>query len=812
MNNKNRNEAQTRLDLIDPALKDAGWSVIDESRIKVEEIAPGRLIGGGKRAASMSCDYVLVYRGGKLAALEAKQESAHVTEGLGQAKEYAQRLQTPFAFSTNGHGVYQVNMLTSEEGDVDRFPSPDELWDLTFGETEEQERIWRDRFSKVPFDNNGGQWDLRYYKHNAIAKTLDAIAKGRDRILLTMATGTGKTSVALEVAWKLFNSRWNLTDWRQGLEAGQEPKRRPRILFLADRNTLANQAFNSFGAFKDDALVRISPGEVSKKGGVPKNGSVFFTIFQTFMTGKDDEGSPKPYFGDYPKDFFDFIVVDECHRGGAKDESTWRGILEYFEPAVQLGMTATPKRDDNANTYAYFGDPVYVYSLKAGINDGFLTPFKVKQISTTLDEYEFSPDDKVVEGVVSEGKIYTEADFNSNIEIREREQKRVEIFMGDIDKCEKTLVFCATQAHALFVRDFINQINTSSDPSYCARVTADDGKIGDQHLDAFKDNEKTIPTILTTSQKLSTGVDARNVRNIVLMRPVKSMIEFKQIIGRGTRLFEGKDYFTVYDFVKAHEHFNDPEWDGDPLPPDACNKCGDSPCSCISIPSEPCPVCGISPCECEKPVCEECDEEPCACNKISKVIIKLAPGKEFEIQHTVATKFWSPDGTPMSAEEFIQSLFGQIPKLFKDEAELRKIWSQPGTRKALRDSLTERGFGAENLEAIGRMIDAENSDLFDVLAFIAFQRKPISRWDRVRGHRGLIFENYSGNAQQFLDFVLRQYVREGVDVLNEAKLTSLIELRYHSIADAVSELGQPTDIRKLFMDFQPYLFKGRPVA
>ena len=418
---------------------------------------------------------------------------------------------------------------------------------------------WRDRFAAVPFEERGGTWQTRYYQHNAIENALEAIAAGKQRILLTLATGTGKTAIAFQIAWKLFQSRWNLS---------REPTRRPRILFLADRNILADQAYNAFSAFPEDALVRIKPDEIRKKGRVPKNASIFFTIFQTFMSGTGADGEPAPYFGDYPPDFFDFIIIDECHRGGANDESNWRGILEYFSPAVQLGLTATPKRRDNVDTYAYFGEPVYTYSLKEGINDGFLTPFKVKQIATTLDDYVYTPDDKVVEGEIEEGKRYTRAEFNRIIEIEERERYRVKLFMDQIDQREKTLVFCATQDHALLVRDLINQMKTSTDPNYCVRVTADDGALGEQWLRTFQDNEKTIPTILTTSQKLSTGVDARNVRNIVLMRPISSMIEFKQIIGRGTRLFDGKDYFTIYDFVKAYEHFNDPEWDGEPMEPE----------------------------------------------------------------------------------------------------------------------------------------------------------------------------------------------------------------------------------------------------
>jgi type I restriction enzyme R subunit len=277
------------------------------------------------------------------------------------------------------------------------------------------------------------------------------------------------------------------------------------------------------------------------------------------MSGTNKEGNPAPYFGDYPSDYFDLIVIDECHRGGANDESNWRGILEYFSPAVQLGLTATPKRKDNVDTYRYFGEPVYVYSLKEGINDGFLTPFKVKRVKTTLDDYTYTSDDEVVEGEIEEGKRYEEKDFNRTIEIVERERARVKIYLANCNQKEKAIVFCANQAHAALVRDLINQENKSIDPFYCVRVTANDGEEGERQLREFQDNEKSLPTILTTSQKLSTGVDARNVRNIVLMRPVNSMIEFKQIVGRGTRVFDGKEFFSIYDYVDAYHHFADPE-------------------------------------------------------------------------------------------------------------------------------------------------------------------------------------------------------------------------------------------------------------
>ena len=443
------NEAETRAEHIDPALKAAGWGIVEGSKISREfPITKGRLEGLGRRGKSLSADYVLIYRNHKLAVVEAKAWNEAVSEGVAQAKNYAQKLAIRFTYSTNGQGIYAIDMETGKEGTLASYPTPEELWALTF----EKANAWRDRFATVPFEDKSGSHLSRYYQDIAIERVMDAISNNKKRILLTLATGTGKTFIAFQIAWKLFNSRWNL---------GGEPTRRPRILFLADRNILANQAQSAFSAFGEDARVRISPGEISKKGKVPKNASVFFTIFQTFMSGRNAAGEPAPYFGEYLPDFFDFIVIDECHRGGAKDESNWRSILEYFAPAVQLGLTATPKRTDNVDTYRYFGDPVYVYSLKQGINDGFLTPFKVKQIQTTLDEYVFTPDDTVIEGQVESGRRYTEAEMNKVIEITAREQKRVEIFMNLINQSEKTLVFCANQLHALAVRDLINKVKSS---------------------------------------------------------------------------------------------------------------------------------------------------------------------------------------------------------------------------------------------------------------------------------------------------------------------------------------------------------------
>jgi len=795
------NEAETRAEYIDPALKASGWGVTEGSRVRREyNIAPGRIEGQGRRGKPLTADYVLEYRNTKLAVVEAKAWDELLTEGVGQAKNYAEKLAIRYTYSTNGQGIYAIDMQTGKEGEINAYPTPDQLWNMTFA----AQNAWRDRFAAIPFEDKGGSHPGRYYQDIAIERVMEAIADDRTRILLTLATGTGKTFIAFQIAWKLFQSRWNLT---------REPSRRPRILFLADRNILADQAFNAFSAFPEDAMVRIKPEDIRRKGKVPKNASIFFTIFQTFMSGPPKDGKPSPYFGEYPPDFFDFIVIDECHRGGANDEGNWRSIMDYFAPAVQMGLTATPRRQENADTYAYFGEPVYIYSLKEGINDGFLTPFRVKQIATTLDDYVYTPDDKVVEGEVEAGKRYTEPDFNKIIEIKEREAYRVKLFMEQINQKEKALVFCATQDHALAVRDLINQMKASADPNYCQRVTANDGALGDQYLRDFQDNEKTIPTILTTSQKLSTGVDARNIRNIVLMRPINSMIEFKQIIGRGTRLYDGKDYFTIYDFVKAYLHFSDPEWDGEPLDPEPCKKCGFHPCQCVKPAPQPCPECGQIPCVCPKEPCPVCGQRPCVCKKKKVAKVKLADGKERTIQHMVATTFWHPDGTPMSAQQFMESLFGKLPEFFKDEDELRKLWSAPDTRKKLLTGLAEKGFGHDQLAEMQKIIEAEKSDLFDVLAYVAYALPPLTREDRAGRARVAMGQQFTSKQRAFLEFVLAHYVGQGVDELDLGKLTPLLRLRYHnSIKDAIADLGQPQEISFVFAGFQKYLYERRQVA
>jgi type I restriction enzyme R subunit len=771
------NEAETIAELIDPKVKEAGWGKVEGSVVRREfKITNGEIKPGGIRAGILKADYVLVYKNRKLAVIEAKKEDLPVSEGISQAKDYAQKLKIPTTYSSNGHKIYEINysknekgeikinkdgeMIITSETEVDKFPSPEELWAKTFKDKNE----WSSKFDDVDFKTFKGFREPRYYQEIAINNTLDAIANKRNRILLTLATGTGKTVIAFHIAWKLFHARWNMQ---------RDSKRVPRILFLADRNILANQAFNSFSAFDENALVRITPKDVKDKGHVPTNGSVFFTIFQSFMSGPEN----KPYFGQYPADFFDLVIIDECHRGGANDESNWRDILNYFKTATQIGLTATPKRKINADTYNYFKEPIYTYSLNSGITDGFLTPFRVKII--TMGDYVYTSEDEVLSGenLITEGEVFEEKDMNRKIIIKERERKRVQLMLNSINPKEKTLVFCASISHAGMIRDLINQESVNPPADYCVRVTAEDAQIGDTYLRQFQDNEKTLPTILTTSQKLSTGVDALNIRNIVLMRPVNNMIEFKQIIGRGTRLFEDKFYFTIVDFVGAYKKFSDPDWDGPGLPP--------------GPPKPPPPPRPPKP---PKPPKE-------------KIIIKLAKGNELSITSMSTTLFYFQK-KPISVQEFIKKLFNTItlPEILKNEEQLRELWSSPITRNKLFKKLEDEGFAKQDLKSIQTLIEAEDSDIFDVLVHVAYSKKPIRRTTRVANAEEEIYKNLNDNQKEFIDFVLSKYVEGGVEELDINRLSSLVELKYKSLHDGQKALGDADKIKSTFIDFQKHLY------
>ena len=802
-------ESTTRRKKIDPALYAVGWEQAEfpESQILNEqrayEIAPGR-VEKVKARRPKKVDYILEYKGLKLAVIEAKSDETDVAIAVPQAKLYAEMLQIRYTYATNGDQIYFIDMgvkdskgeyiIPSTEKFIDCFPSPQELWLMTFPDV----NIWRDKFNAQAFNRDGGR-EPRYYQYNAINNVLNAVANEQNRILLTMATGTGKTYTAFQICWKLFQTKWNLHGNDQ----------RPRILFIADRNILANQAINDFEQFPEDAMVRITPDELHKKQNkVPTSRNLYFTIFQTFMC---DDGTGQPYYKQYPADFFDFIIIDECHRGGANDESQWRELMDYFSYAYQLGMTATPRRHDNANTYRYFGDPVYSYSLKHGIADGFLTPFRVRISESNIDHYTYDPEDEI-EGDIDTEKVYTEKDFyNGDIIIRQRDEHRVKELLEQIKPTEKTIIFCATQLHAHIIRDMVNQHKKHPASNYCQRVTANDGKDGEETLRLFQDNEKSLPVILTTSQKLSTGVDARNVRNIVLMRPVNNMVEFKQIIGRGTRLFDDKYYFTIYDFVGANKNFQDAEWDGDPF----CPVCGNYPCSChkrsysqeitgdvmeeagndyISKVPEACTVCGHLPCTCEGGLSK------------NKVRVRLSESRELALVTRWTEKFQYGEDL-ITTEEFIQLLFGRLPQFLNGSESLHKQWEHPDTRQALLTQLEREGFAEDKLRMVQRVIGYEDCDLLDVLDYLAYETTPIERKRRVELVRRDYYKKQSEASQKFLDFLMEQYVRNGEQEFTMHNLSTFLDMKYGTAMDAMRLLHMtPNDIRTQYLEFQKYLY------
>lgn len=800
-------ETATRRTKIDPKLYEVGWEQVPDSVILTEQrayqIAPGR-VERIKHSKPKKADYVLEYRGQKLAVIEAKSDERHVSEGVEQAKRYAEMLNIRYTYATNGDEIWAIDMgvkndngeyvVPSKEGPVEKFPTPQELWKMTFPDYNE----WRDNFNLCAFNRDGNRTP-RYYQEIAINKVLAAVANEQRRILLTMATGTGKTYTAFQICWKLFQTGWN---------KNLTPNRKPRILFISDRNILANQAKNDFGNFNEDSMVRVTPEELAKNHGrVPTSRHIYFTIFQTFMSN-DESGNP--YYMQYPQDFFDFIIIDECHRGGANDESEWRRLMEYFSDAYQLGMTATPRRRENANTYQYFGNPVYSYSLKQGIADGYLTPFRVWISESNIDDYKYNPDDDV-EGDIDKEKTYTESDFyNGNIVMRDRDEYRVKEMLGKIEPDEKTIVFCATQQHAAIIRDMINQHKSRPDANYCVRVTSDDGKEGENMLKQFQNNDRLRPTILTTSQKLSTGVDARNVRNIVLLRPVNSMVEFKQIIGRGTRLFDNKYYFTIYDFVGAAKNFEDAEWDGDPF----CPVCGNYPCTCKKKPKQPCPKCGQTPCVCPKEPpepCPVCGHLPCTCQgqggkKKDTIVVKLGKERKVELFTKWEEKVQFGDEL-IGVDELVVRLFGAIPRFFDGAEDLRKKWEHPDTRKEVLDRLEQEGFGEDKLTMIQRVMQKEKCDLLDVLEYLAYSEQPIERAERVRRVKEKYFNDLAEEQSNFFTFILDFYVRNGFKELAMEKLKEFINIKYNSMTDAKRKLDMTVqDLRAQYIALQSALY------
>jgi len=692
------NEADTRAKLIDPVLKSSSW--LESHIVREYYFTDGRKILGGRRGKAYKVDYLLNYKNTNLAIIEAKAQSRDALDGLQQSIEYAQKLHIDYVYATNGHQIYEHSMREGKGHYIDAYPTPDELFARKYGSTTpKQEEIITHPF------HIQGIMKPRFYQQIAVQKSIEAIASGKDRVLLTLATGTGKTYIAFQIVYRLFESRWS----REG------SGRRPKILFLADRNVLADQAFNTFNPIEKD-IIRLNGKEIKKRGGkVPTNSNVFFAIYQSIAERKSDEFDSEndvtAYYRQYPPDFFDLVIIDECHRGSANDESSWREILQYFGTAVHLGLTATPKRDDNGDTYRYFGEPLYEYSLKDGINDGFLTPYKVKRVRTNIDEYRFNPDD-IIQGEL-EKQVVALDQFEKEVVIPKRTQLLAKTILRLINPMEKSIIFCVNQQHAMDMKIAIDQYKSIKDNHYCVRVTSDEGAIGRGYLETFQDNDKTIPTILTSSKMLTTGVDAKNVRNVILTAPIRSMTEFKQIIGRGTRVYEGKDFFTIIDFVGASNLFYDERWDGIPEEPVTTTQTQED-----ENPKEP-----------RQPHEKEANDQSDKSGSNEKVTIDIV-GKKLKVID-IETTYVGDDGIPLRTQEFLEFLIGTLGRFYDDEKRLRELWSNPKTREELLSKLRALHIEQSQLDELKSIFEVPHSDIYDVLAYLSFNHAIQTRTQRV---------------------------------------------------------------------------------
>ena len=787
-------EADTCRKYVLPKLYAAGWT--DEQINEQHTFTDGRIIPTGnriRRRKQKRADYRLrMARDFPIAIVEAKASYKTAGEGLQQAKDYATILDLKFAYATNGAEIIEFDFLTGKEQAVGSFPTPDELWARLRKVSPIAEEASAQQLLTPGFHQPDRQ--LRYYQGIAVNRVLEAVLRGQRRILLTMATGTGKTLTAFQICWKLWTARWN--------PAGEH--RRPKILYLADRNILIDdpkdKTFTPFG----DARWKIANGKVSK------GREMYFAIYQALAEDERREG----LYREFDPGFFDLIIIDECHRGSAKDESTWREILEYFEPACQLGMTATPKRRDNVDTYAYFGDPVYTYSLRQGIDDGFLAPYRVHRVITTFDAAGWRPSQGDVDRFGREipDEEYQTKDFERVVALKARTRaiaKHIAEFMKKTDRFGKTIVFCVDQEHADEMRRELNNLNSDlvqEEPDYVCRVTSDEGDIGKGHLSNFQDVERTSPVILTSSQLLTTGVDAPTCKNVVLARVVNSMVEFKQIIGRGTRLRDdyGKYFFNIIDFTQSTRLFADPEFDGDPAQiaevpiDDEGNEAGDE--TEVDTGEEP----------------EDGSDEPETGDDGGDVIGDPAPpderrkyyfdGGQVEIAAHLVYEL-DPDGNQLRVVKYTEYTADKVRSLYRNAADLRQEWLDPGQRKEIVEKLAERGVDFEHLAEVSNQPDADPFDLLCHIAFNAPLRTRRERAERLRNERKDFFEQYGSEAKQVLDELLEKYADHGTmqfiipDVLEVPPISE-----HGNVMDIVQYFGSVEKLREAVTQLQTLLY------
>jgi type I restriction enzyme R subunit len=781
-------EADTCLRYITPAIVREGWDI--HSQISLEHaFTDGRVIPvglKGKRRKLKRADYLLSYRRNQpIAVVEAKAWDVPAENGVQQAMEYAQILGLYFAYAANGKKIIEHDFFTGKEAEIKTFPSPEALW-----------ARWRKR-KKIPDTVedtlltpylSDPQRKPRHYQVSAINRTVEAILAGKERMLLCMASGTGKSFVAAQICYRLWNSRWN----RKGKYA------RPKILYLADRLVLLDQPMMGVFAPFEDALHRI-------KGKAVKSRDIYFTTYQQVAEDENRTGLYK----EYDPDFFDLIVVDECHRGSAKDESNWREILTHFTGAVQLGMTATPKRDVNVDTYKYFGNPLITYTLAEGIEDGFLAPYKVRRVITSIDATGFRPEkgQKDSYGDQIPDELYQTPEFERILVIPERTDAMARYITGFLkatDRFGKTMVFCVDQEHASAMRAALarhNQDLVQKYPDYVCRVTSDEGDVGRAHLSRFQDIEETSPVILTTSEMLTTGVDAPTVQNVVLCRVVNSMVEFKQIMGRGTRLRTDYDkwYFTVVDFTgSASEKFADPEFDGYPEREDK-DEWGDDEDGDVVV------VDGGEGDQGEGGGLDE--DETNGRNGETKTGRRkyYVDGVHVEIG-VEAVYILDPDGK-LRTVELTDYTKDQVRKLYRTEAELRAKWVEPKYRSAVIDELEERGIDVEHLAEQGGHLE---SDPFDLLCHVAFDAPLRSRGERAEALRKKspdFWDRYTAGAQEVLNAILDKYAEigpDGLDIPDVLQVPPLTEMG--TVIDLANRFGGAHEMATALHELQERLY------
>jgi type I restriction enzyme, R subunit len=767
-------EADTCRKFVVPLLQKAGWEDAPHMINEQRTFTDGRVVfvaGRARRGKQKRADYILRFTPDyPLAVVEAKSYYKAATDGVQQAKEYAQILGLKFAFASNGREIIEIDLFTGRETERNDFPNPAELWHrqregLGLSDTTLADRIL------TPARPDPGK-PLRYYQELAINRAVQAIVTGKPRTLLTLCTGAGKTQVAFQICWKLWSSGWN----RRG------DSRKPKILYLADRSVLVDDPMAKDFAPFGDARFKITEGRVSK------GRDIYFALYQAIAEDQSREG----LFREFSPDFFDLVIVDECHRGSARDESSWRRILEYFAPAAQLGMTATPLRDDNRDTYAYFGSSLYTYSLAQGIADGFLAPYRVHRVITDYDAAGWRPTKGEVDRYGREipDSEYGTKDFERVVALRARTEaiaRHLTDFLKNSDRFAKTIVFCVDQEHASEMRRALGNLNADlvvQYPDYVCRVTADEGATGASYRAKFQDLETKTPAILTTSQLLTTGVDAPTCRNIVLARVVGSMSEFKQIIGRGTRLREdyGKLFFNIIDYTgTATAKFADADFDGEPTTESVTEINAEG--EVVATESE------------DLPPAEPPDDTPVIPEGGLPAEAEGAEPRKYyvdngtvEVIHHLVYEL-DTDGKRLTCKALTDWTGEKVRALYASPAQLRAAWAVGDKRKEIVEALAERGIDLETLaEDVGRPDD----DPFDLLCHLAWNgplRTRRERAQRMKQERKDFFDRYGPEARAVLEALLDKYADHGAA---QFVLPDVLKI------PPISDLGNPSELARLF--------------